>query len=58
MNTQQYEATLDPNYIADHQWEWDKLQQEKEDVQWENEEMQQKIDHLEAERIRGQQVSQ
>ncbi len=43
MNVQQYEATLDPNYVADHQWEW--------------EEMQQKIDHLEAEQICGQQVS-
>ncbi len=43
MSAQQYEVTLDPNYVTDRQWE--------------REEMQQKIDHLEAELIRGQQVS-
>ncbi len=49
MSAQQYEVTLDPNYVADHQWENDEVQQEKE-------EMQPKIDHLEAEWIHGQQV--
>ncbi len=53
---QQYEATLDPNYVADHQWEQNELQWEKEDAQWENEEMQQRIDQLEAKWIRGQQA--
>ncbi len=43
MSVQQYKVTLDPNYVADQQWEW-------EEMQW-------KIDHLEAERIHGQQVS-
>ncbi len=57
MNVQQYEVTLDPNYIADRQWERNELQREKEDMQWENEEMQRKIDHLEAKWIGGQQVS-
>ncbi len=54
---------LDLNYVADHQWERDKLQREKEDaqreredVQWENEEMQQRIDQLEPEWICGQQA--
>ncbi len=43
MNEQQYEVTLNPNYVADRQWEW--------------EEMQHKINHLEeAEQIHGQQV--
>ncbi len=42
MSAQQYEATLDLNYAADRQWEW-------KEMQW-------KIDHLEAERICGQQV--
>ncbi len=46
---QQYEATLDPNYVANCQWEREELQKEKD-------EMQQKIDHLEAERVHGQQV--
>ncbi len=43
MSAQEYEALLDPNYVADRQWEWA--------------EMQQKIDRLEAEQICGQQVS-
>ncbi len=49
MSAQQYEVTLDLNYVADQQWEREEMQQKQE-------EMQQKIDRLEAERIRGQQV--
>ncbi len=43
MSAQQYEATLDLNYVINRQWEW-------EEMQW-------KIDHLEVEQICGQQVS-
>ncbi len=49
MSKQQYEAMLDPNYVADHQWEREEMQKEKD-------EMQQRIDCLEAERVHGQQV--
>ncbi len=43
MSAQQYEALLDPNYIADRQWEW--------------EEMQRQIDQLRVEQNCRQQAS-
>ncbi len=49
MSTQEYEAMLDPNYVADHQWE-------REEMQKERDELQQTIDQLQAEWVRGQQM--
>ncbi len=43
MSAQQYEVLLDPNYVADRQWE--------------TAEMMGQIEQLQAEQIRGQQVS-
>ncbi len=50
MNTQQYEATLDLNYVADQHLERSKLLHEKEELQHENEQ-------LWAEQNRRQQTS-
>ncbi len=47
---QEYEVTLDPNYVADHQWEREEMQKEKD-------ELQQRVERLEPEQVRGQQMS-
>ncbi len=49
MSTQEYEVTLDLNYIADRQWEREEMQKEKD-------ELQQTIDQLQAEWVCGQQM--
>ncbi len=49
MSVQEYEATLDPNYLADQRWEKDGLLQENEDWRRDDEELQHENDQLWAE---------
>ncbi len=57
MTTQEYEAMLDPRYVADCQWEREEQQREREGQQKREDELLKKVEQLEVEQASGQQMS-